>query len=173
MARDLGKLPTIDFNHVDVSSLSREITICKNKQNDTGDAFQLLTNSVSTPSTQISTLVSSLTSGMPKSVNVTANSLLPLQQLITADVATTTAAKFVPTRLTISSGRCRSSHSSTSPPITPLQSVETTTHYVSATGQHWYKHPVTQYNQRPDKRQLVRGRIIGGACRHLWELYSF
>ena len=52
--------------------------MCKNKQNDTDDALQLLTNSVSTLSTQISTLVSSLTSGVPKPVNVIANSLLLL-----------------------------------------------------------------------------------------------
>ena len=55
-------------------------------------------------------------------MNATAKFLLPLQQIITADVATTTAAKFVPTRLAISSERYRSSQSSTSPPITPLQS---------------------------------------------------
>jgi len=114
VARDLGKLPNIDFNHVDVSSLSREITMCKKKQNDTDDAFQLLTNSVSALSTQISTLVSSFTSGVPNLVNATAKSPLPLQQIITA----TTAAKFMPTRLAISSER----QSSTSPPITPLQS---------------------------------------------------
>ena len=75
-----GKLPNIDFNHVDVSSLSREITMCKNKQNDTDDAFQLLNNSVTTLSTEIFTLVSSLTSGVPKPVNATGNSLLPLLQ---------------------------------------------------------------------------------------------
>ena len=28
VARDLGKLPTIDFNHVDMSTLSHEITTC-------------------------------------------------------------------------------------------------------------------------------------------------
>ena len=33
--RDLGTLPTIDFNHVDMSTLSREITTCKSKLYDT------------------------------------------------------------------------------------------------------------------------------------------
>ena len=29
VARDLGKLPIIDFNHVDMSTMSRDITACK------------------------------------------------------------------------------------------------------------------------------------------------
>ena len=35
VARDLGTLPTIDFNHVDMSTLSREITTSKSKLYDT------------------------------------------------------------------------------------------------------------------------------------------
>ena len=32
VARDIGKMPNIDFNHVDISSLSCDITLCKIKQ---------------------------------------------------------------------------------------------------------------------------------------------
>ena len=34
VARDLGKLPIIDFNHVDMSTMSRDITACKTNQHD-------------------------------------------------------------------------------------------------------------------------------------------
>ena len=60
VARDRGKLPTIDFNHVDMSTLSREITTCKSKLYDTELSHKTLVDSVSELSTQITTLVSSL-----------------------------------------------------------------------------------------------------------------
>ena len=58
VARDLGKLPTIAFNHVDMSTLSREITTCKSKLYDTELSHKTLVDSVSELSTQITTLVS-------------------------------------------------------------------------------------------------------------------
>ena len=60
VARDLGKLPTVDFNYVDMSTLSREITTCKSKLYNTELFHQTLDDSVSELSTQIFTLVSLL-----------------------------------------------------------------------------------------------------------------
>ena len=60
VACDLSKLPTIDFNHVDMSTLSREITTCKNKLYDTELSHKTLVDSVSELSMQITALVSSL-----------------------------------------------------------------------------------------------------------------
>ena len=81
MPWDLGKIPSIDFNHVDVFSLSREISMCKKKQIDTDNMLNLLASSVSALSMHISTLVSSLTSAswVLNTVNVTSNCLLPLR----------------------------------------------------------------------------------------------
>ena len=70
VAHDLGKLPTIDFNHVDMSTLSREITTCKSKLYDTELSHKTLVDSVSELSTQITTLVSSLLPVL-SSLNVT------------------------------------------------------------------------------------------------------
>ena len=60
IARDHGKLPSIDFNHVDMSTLSRDITACKNNQQDTDARLQSLVDSVSAICKEVSTLVSSL-----------------------------------------------------------------------------------------------------------------
>ena len=58
VARDIGKLPSI--NHVDMSTLPREITACKSKICGIEMSHQTLFDSVSALSTQIFTLLSSL-----------------------------------------------------------------------------------------------------------------
>ena len=67
---DPNNLPIfIDFNHVDISTISRDITVCKNNQHDTDDRLKSLADLVSALSQQMSTLVSSLSPALHPSSN--------------------------------------------------------------------------------------------------------
>ena len=70
VARDLGKLPTIDFDHVAMSTMSRDITACKNNQHDTDNRLKSLADSVSELSKEMSTLVSSLSPALHQASNL-------------------------------------------------------------------------------------------------------